>query len=187
MAVAPTYTLDLDTTWLPVPLEFPWSIFPDAEAWADELADSLLDGTGVPPEGREQLRATALTLQAMPGPLPGAMERFWRTEYVGGPAILAHLYVTDSTAGTAEELLQLARAGIGGRVQTWTSLEDTAFTAALQAVITADIEGTTIAAVRHLGVREGYVFLLDFLSEDPVVLEAVQDELSAMFRSIRFA
>lgn len=187
MAVAPTYTLSLETTWLPVPLEFPWGSFPDADAWADELTDSLLAGTGVPAEARDQLRATALTLQAMPGPLPGAMERFWRTEYVGGPAIIAHLYVTDSGARSADELLQLARAGIGGRVQTWTSLEGTAFPLAVQAVVTTDIEDVTVGAVRHLGVRDGYVFLLDFLSEDPLVLEAVQDELSGIFRSIRFA
>lgn len=187
MAVAPTYTLSLETTWLPVPLQFPWGAFPDAEAWADELTDSLLAGTGVPPEAHEQLRATALTLQAMPGPLPGAMERFWRTEYVGGPAIVAHLYVTDSTASTPDELLQLARAGIGGRVQTWTSLEDTAFPAAVQAVVTTEIDGAAIGAIRHLGVRDGYVFLLDFLSEDPLLLEAVQGELAAVFRSIRFA
>jgi len=186
MAVAPTYTLDLDRNWLPVPLAFPWSVFPGPEQWADEVVDSLLAGTGVPVEGREQLRASALTLQAMPGPLPGAIERFWRTEYVGGPAIIAHLYVTDAAAATPEDLLQLARAGIGGRVQTWTSMEGTAFTVALQAVVIAEIGDATIAAVRHLGVRDGYVFLLDFLTEDPLVLEAVQDELSATFRSIRF-
>ena len=186
MAVAPTYTLELDRNWLPVPLAFPWGVFPDAEAWAAEVVDSLLAGTGVPAEGQEQLRATALTLQAMPGPLPGAVERFWRTEYVGGPAMVAHLYVTDIAAETTDELLQLSRGGIGGRVQTWTSMEDTAFTVAVQAVVVAEIGETAIAALRHLGVRDGYVFLLDFLTEDPMVLEAVQDELATTFRSIRF-
>jgi len=119
--------LDLHRNWLPVPLAFPWGVFPDAEAWAAEVVDSLLAGTGVPAEGQEQLRATALTLQ-----------------------------------------------------------EDTAFTVAVQAVVVAEIGETTIAALRHLGVRDGYVFLLDFLTEDPMVLEAVQEELSATFRSIRF-
>lgn len=189
MAVAPTYALTLDErTWLPVPLRFPWGDFGTPEEWADELSDSLLDGIDVASEVRAQLRETALLLQAMPGPLPGALERFWRTEYVGGPTIVAHLYVTDiDDSPTVEGLLQLARAGIGGFVQTWSILDETEFDTAIAAVVVTEIEGRAVAAQRHLGIRDGHVFLLDYLEEDPLILEAVQGELGQIFRSIRFA
>lgn len=187
MAVAPTYSLTLDTTWLPVPLRFPWGPFAAPREWADELATSLLADTGVTDDVRDRLRDTALELQAMPGPLPGAVERYWRTEFVGGPAIVAHLYVTDSDAATAEDLLQLARAGIGGTIQTWMMLEPTAFDAAIAATVISEIGDAELFGLRHLGVRDGFVFLLDFLSEDPLIVEAVQGELERVFRSIRFA
>ena len=186
MAVAPTYSLTLETTWLPVPLRVPWGEFAAPRDWADELATSLLAGTGVGGDVRDRLRDTALQLQAMPGPLPGAMERFWRTEFVGGPAVVAHLYVTDSDAATAEDLLQLARAGIGGTIQTWATLEATSFDEAIVATAISEIDGGELFGLRHLGVRDGFVFLLDFLSQDPLFVEAVQGELETIFRSIDF-
>lgn len=187
MAVAPTYTLTLEPTWLPVPLRFPWGTFAHPEDWAAELADSLLADTGVGDDGRELLRTTALHLQAMPGPLPGAMERFWRTEFVGGVTIVAHLYVTDSDATSADDLLQLARAGVGGVIQTWSTVEGTAFEAAISAVVVSGTEEARVYGLRHLGVHGGYVFLLDLLHDDPLVVDAVQAELERVFRSIRFA
>lgn len=187
MAVAPMYTLSLASTWLPVPLRFPWGTFAQPEDWAGELTDSLLAGTGVGDEARDRLRATALHLQAMRGPLPGAMERFWRTEFVGGEAIIAHLYITGSDAATADDLVQLARAGVGGVVQTWRSLEETAFDAAISAVVVSGAEQAEVYALRHLGVRDGFVFLLDLLHDNPLVVDAVQAELDGIFDSIRFA
>lgn len=188
MALAPRYSLALDPqTWLPVPLRFPWGEFDDAPSWASELADSLLDGVGVGGEGVAMLRETALSLQQVPSPMPGAQERFWRTEHVGGTAVVAHLYVTTTDACDADDLLQLARAGIGGRVQTWQKLLDTAFATAIEAVVVADIGDREVGALRYLGLREGYVFVLDLLDEDPLVLEAVQSEIMAIFRSVAFA
>jgi len=187
MAIAPMYTLSLESTWLPVPLRFPWGTFARPDDWATVLTDSLLADSGVDDEARDRLRATALHLQAMSGPLPGAMERFWRTEFVGGETIIAHLYITDSDAATAEDLVQLARAGVGGVVQTWGSLEGTAFDAAISAVVVSGAEQAEVYGLRHLGVRDGFVFLLDLLDDNPLVISAVQGELERVFRSIRFA
>lgn len=124
----------------------------------------------------------------------GAHERFWRTEYVGGYPIVIHLYIGETSATTAEDLLQYARLGIGGFVQTWSVLDGTAFDVAVNAAVSAVItdvtsEGSpdmTVGAVRSIGVRDGLVFLLDYLDEDPVRLEAVQPEVEEIFRSFRF-
>ncbi len=188
MAVAPRYSLVLDPrTWLPVPLRFPWGEFADADSWAAELADSLLGGVGIDEDGVTMLRETALTLQQSASPLPGAQERFWRTENVGGAAIVAHLYISPSEARGEEDLLQLARAGIGGTVQTWQTFVDTAFDTAVEAVIVAEVGDRTIGALRYLGLRDGFIFVLDLIDEDLIVLEAVQDETAAIFRSVTFA
>lgn len=188
MALAPMYTLTLDeTAWLPVPLVFPWGTFADADGWAAELADNLLADLPAEVEGRDQLRDTAIALHGMPSPLPGAQERFWRTEYVGGTAIVAHLYITDTDARDVDDLLQLARAGIGGVVQTWRTIDGTDFDVAVEAVVIAEIDDRRIGAIRHLGIRDGHVFLVDPLDEDPFVLDAVEGEMERIFRSIRFA
>ncbi|MCP2635105.1 hypothetical protein K0817_000815 [Microbacterium sp. HD4P20] len=187
MAVAPVYTLSLEPTWLPVPLRFPWGTFARPEDWAAELAGSLLIDTGAGDQERDLLGATALHLQGMPGPLPGAMERFWRTEFVGGVTIVAHLYVTDSDAATPDDLVQLSRAGVGGVVQTWATLDDTAFDTAITAVVVAGSEQAEVYGLRYLGIRDGFVFLLDLLHDDPLIVDAVQAELERIFRSIRFA
>lgn len=194
MAVDPQYTLTLDgSRWIPIPFSFPWSEFSTAEEWASTLASDLLAGTGAETTA-ELLTRQALTLQASPPPIPGAQERFWRTEYVGGYPIVIHLYIDETWATTAEDLLQYARLGIGGVVQTWSIVEGTAFdvavNVAVSAVITdatsADAPDMTIGAVRSIGVRDGLLFLLDYLDEDPIRLEAVQPELEEIFRSIRF-
>lgn len=188
MALAPDYTLELGDAWLPIPLEFPWGAFTDARAWGTELAESLLHGVATGDEARDLLRDTAITLQSMPSPLPGAQERFWRTEDVGGESIVAHLYITDTDAAGVDDMLQLVRAGLGGAVQTWRLIDGTAFDAAVAAVVVAEIdEGRDIAATRYLGVRAGHVFLLDLIEENPYVLEAVDAEIEQIFRSIRFS
>lgn len=188
MAVEPNYALTLDhSRWLPVPLAFPWGEFETPADWADALAASLLTGTGAEQAGTRLLADTALALQAMDSPLPGAAERFWRTEYVGGRPIVAHLYITETEAASVDDALQLARAGIGGSVQTWSILDETAFDAAISVAVVAEIADQTIMATRWIGLRGGLVFLLDHIDEDPLVLEAVQPELGAVFRSIRFA
>lgn len=188
MALDLQYSLTLDATrWLPVPLSFPWGEFSTPQEWAATLTASLLDGTGAEQVASELLMNTALTLQAMDGPLPGASERFWRTEYVGGRAIVAHLYISELEVASIEDLVQLARAGLGGIVQTWGVIDDTPFSAAISATVVAEIDGADVGAIRWLGVRDGLVFIVELLDEDPLVLEAVQSEMDAVFRSIRFA
>lgn len=187
MAVDPQYTLTLDPSrWVPIPFDFPWGEFATAEEWAAGLAADLLAGTGAEATATALLTEQALTLQATPPPLPGAQERFWRTEYVGGYPIVVHLYVDDTWATSAEDLLQYARLGIGGVVQTWSIAEETSFDTAVNVVVSAEISDVTIGAIRSIGVRDGLLFLLDYLDDDPIRLEAVQPELEGIFRSIRF-
>jgi hypothetical protein len=54
-------------------------------------------------------------------------------------------------------------------------------------VVVSGTEVERVYALRHLGVRGGFVFLLDLLHDDPLVLDAVQAELERVFRSIRLA
>lgn len=195
MAVELQYDFTIDgRRWVPIPFCFPWSEFATAQEWASLLASDLLVGTGAESTA-ELLTEQALALQAAPTPIPGgAHERFWRTEYVGGYPIVIHLYIGETSATTAEDLLQYARLGIGGFVQTWSILEGTAFDVAVNVAVSAVItdvtrEGSpdmTVGAVRSIGVRDGLVFLLDFLDEDPIRLEAVQPEVEEIFRSFRF-
>jgi len=194
VAVELQYQMTLDgRRWIPIPFTFPWSEFATAEEWASTLASDLLAGTGAESTA-DALTQEALTLQAAPPPIPGAQERFWRTEYVGGYPIIIHLYIDETWATTAEDLLQYARLGIGGFVQTWSIVEGTAFDVAVNVAVSAEIEDVTregspvmtIGAVRSIGVRDGLLFLIDYLDEDPVRLEAVQPELEEIFRSFRF-
>lgn len=188
MAVDLQYALTVDgSRWVPVPSSFPWGEFATAQEWAAGLAADLLAGTGAEVSATALLTEQALTVQATPPPFDGAQERFWRTEFVGGYPIVIHLYITDTWAASAEDLLQFSRVGIGGVVQTWSIVDGTPFDAAIDAVVSADLADMTIGAVRALGARDGMLFLLDYLDQDPIRLEAVQPELQEMFRSIRFS
>jgi hypothetical protein len=180
------YTIDLDhRTWVPVPLAFPWNGFPDAAAWAHGLATDLMSGIDAPAEVRDQLEATARVMAEVQPPLPGALERFWHLPEGGGPERLVHLYVTTTDATTAEQLAQLARAGVGGMIQTVTVLEDTAFDVALLAVVVTELPDRSVAVLRAVGVRAEYVFVVELIEEDAVVLEQLQPTIAELFRSIR--
>ncbi|MGZ0711549.1 hypothetical protein ACWPKO_24785 (plasmid) [Coraliomargarita sp. W4R53] len=187
MAVKLEYAIGDDATaaWLPVPLVFPWHTFASAEDWAREVAENALAGIAIDDDVREMLRQEAMTIHTSLSPLPGAAERLWRIADVGGPALLAHLYITETEATSTADLLQLARAGIGGSVQTWSKIDRGVFDVAIEAVVIAEIDGATIAAIRCLGVAGGLVFLLDFIHENPLVIESVEPEIVDLFRSMR--
>lgn len=180
------YTIDLDhRVWIPVPLAFPWNGYPDAAAWASDLATGLLDGIDAPDDVRDALESSALAMSAMEPPLPGALERFWHLPEVGGPERLVHLYVTETDARAAEELAELARAGVGGFVQTITVLEGTAFDVAIRAVVLTELPDRRLAVLRTVGVVGGHVFVVELIEEYTAVLEELEPAVEALFRSIR--
>jgi len=180
------YTIELDhRVWIPVPLVFPWNGYPDAAAWAADLSTSLMSGIDAPEEVRAALHEAAIAMAAVEPPLPGALERFWHLPVEGGPERLVHLYVTETDARTAEELSELARAGVGGYVQTVTVLEDTAFDVALRAVVLTELPDRRIAVLRAIGVTGGHVFVVELIEEQTAVLEELEPAVEALFRSIR--
>jgi hypothetical protein len=180
------YTIELDhRVWIPVPLEFPWNGYPDAAAWADDLATSLMTGIDAPAEVRDALETSALAMASVDSPLPGALERFWHLPADGGPERLVHLYVTETDARAAEELAELARAGVGGYVQTITVLEDTAFDVAIRAVVLTELPGQRLAVLRVVGVVGGYVFMVELIEESTAVLEELEPVVEDLFRAIR--
>lgn len=180
------YTIELDhRVWIPVPLEFPWNGYPDAAAWSSDLATSLMTGIDAPDEVRDALESSALALARVESPLPGALERFWHLPVEGGPERLVHLYVTETDARTAEELAELARAGVGGYVQTITVLEATPFDVAIRAVVLTELPDRKLAVLRCVGVVGGYVFVLELIEEDAAVLEELEPVVESLFRSIR--
>lgn len=180
------YTIDLDhRVWIPVPLAFPWNGFGDVEHWAAELSVSLMAGMGAPDDVREALRRAAIAMATVDPPLPGPLERFWHLPAVGGPERLVHLYVTDTEAKTAEDLAQLARAGVGGIVQTVMVLEDTPFDVAMRAVVLTPVGDDTVAVLRVLGLAGGLVFVIELIEADPGVVEQLEAPVESLFRSIR--
>jgi hypothetical protein len=180
------YTIDLDhRVWIPVPLVFPWNGYADAATWAHDLSTSLMSGIDAPDEVRAALEQAAVGMADVDSPLPGALERFWHLPVEGGPERLVHLYVTETEARTAEELAELARAGVGGFVQTVTVLEGTAFDVALRAVVLTDLPDRRIAVLRTLGIRGGHVFVVELIEEQTAVLEELEPAVEALFRSIR--
>lgn len=186
MELTVDYTIDLDhRVWIPVPLAFPWNGYADEQSWAAGLAEGLLDGIAAPDEVRARLQESALAMATMDPPLPGPLERFWHLPEGGGDERLVHLYATATEATTAEELAHLARAGVGGVVQTVTVLEDTAFDVALRAVVITEIPDRQIAVLRCLGLAGGGVFVIELIEEDPLVLELLEPHVEALFRSIR--
>lgn len=180
------YTIELDhTVWIPVPLAFPWNGYADAAAWAADLAIALMRGVDAPAEVRDGLEDSARAMAEVEPPLPGPIERFWHLPEHGGPERLVHLYVTTTEATTAEDLAELARAGVGGYVQTVTVLEDTGFDVAMRAVVLTEIPGRTLTVLRCLGLRAGCVFVLELIEEHTAVVEELEPVLETLFRSIR--
>lgn len=180
------YTIDLDhRVWIPVPLAFPWNGYADAATWAHDLSTSLMSGIDAPDEVRDALEQAALAMAAVEAPLPGALERFWHLPVEGGPERLVHLYVTETDATTAEQLAELARAGVGGYVQTVTVLEDTAFDVALRAVVITELPDRRISVLRTIGVAGGHVFVVELIEEQAAVLEELESVVESLFRSIR--
>lgn len=180
------YTIELDhRVWIPVPLAFPWNGYADAASWAHDLASSLMTGIDAPDEVVQALEQSAVAMADVDPPLPGALERFWHLPVEGGPERLVHLYVTDTDARTAEDLAELARAGVGGYVQTVTVLEDTAFDVALRAVVLTELPDRNIAVLRALGLAGGHVFVVELIEERTAVLEEIEPAVEALFRSIR--
>ncbi len=180
------YTIELDhRVWIPVPLSFPWNGYPDAAAWASDLATSLMTGIDAPAEVRDALESSALAMAAVEPPLPGPLERFWHLPVEGGPERLVHLYVTETDARAAEELAELARAGVGGYVQTVTVLEGTSFDVAIRAVVLTELPDRRLSVLRVVGVAGGHVFLVELIEEQTAVLEELEPVVEALFRSIR--
>ncbi|MGN8551636.1 UNVERIFIED_CONTAM: hypothetical protein OHV15_03500 [Microbacterium sp. SLM126] len=186
MAMTLEYTIELDhRVWIPVPLEFPWNGYPGPAAWASDLATSLMTGIDAPAEVRDALESSALAMAAVEPPLPGALERFWRLPVGGGPERLVHLYVTETDARAAEELAELARAGVGGYVQTITVLEGTSFDVAIRAVVLTELPDRRLSVLRVVGVVGGYVFVVELIEEQTAVLEELEPAVEALFRSLR--
>ncbi len=180
------YTVDLDhSVWIPVPLSFPWNGYDSAVHWAADLSQSLMKGTTAPPEVRDQLARSAVAMATVEPPLPGPMERFWHLPATGGPERLVHLYITETEATTAEQLVHLARAGLGGIVQTVTILEDTPFDVAMRAIVIAPVLDRDIAVLRVLGLAGGLVFVIELMEPDAVALEELEPIVESLFRSIR--
>jgi len=180
------YTIELDhSVWIPVPLQFPWNDHADAAAWAAELSHDLLHGMGAPDEVRDALERSAVAMAAVDPPLPGPLERFWHLPAQGGPERLVHLYVTETEATTAEQLVFLARAGLGGLVQNVVVLEDTPFDVAMRVLVLAPLGDRDIAVVRVLGLAAGFVFVVELIEEDPVALEIMEPVVESLFRAIR--
>ncbi|MDT0185084.1 hypothetical protein Q9S36_33375 [Microbacterium sp. ARD31] len=180
------YTIELDhSVWIPVPLAFPWNGYEDVASWSQDVSTALTTGIDAPDDVRARLRDAAQAMSEVDPPLPGALERFWHLPEQGGPERLVHLYVTSTEATTAEELAQLARAGVGGFVQTVTVLEDTGFDVAMRAVVLTEIPDRSLTVLRCLGLADGYVFVIELIEEHTAVVEELEPVVEALFRSIR--
>lgn len=186
MEMTVEYTVDLDhKVWVPVPLGFPWNGYADPAAWAGDLSRGLMEGMNAPEEVRQALETTALAMASIESPLSGAIERFWHLPEFGGPERLVHLYATASEARTAEQLAELARAGVGGRVQTIDVLEETAFDVAVRAVVVTEVPDATIAVLRCVGVAGGGVFIIELIEQYSDSLVELEPVVESLFRSIR--
>ncbi|WP_127473391.1 hypothetical protein [Microbacterium sulfonylureivorans] len=180
------FTIDVDShVWIFVPLDFPWNGYDSAMSWAADLTADLLPERSVPAEVRSAFAATAVERAVMAPPLPEALERFWRRPDAGAPDRLVHLYAIESEQTAAEELVELARTGIGGFVQTVTVLEDTAFTVALRVTLLLELPDAVVAVTRVLGARDGTVLLLELIDDDLGSVAFLEPEIEALFRSIR--
>ncbi|CAN7183679.1 hypothetical protein LJR045_000423 [Microbacterium sp. LjRoot45] len=180
------YTVDLDyAVWIPVPLEFPWNGYDTALAWAADLTSDLLPERRVPEEVRRAFAATAVERAVMDSPLPEAIERFWRRPDSGAPDRLVHLYAIASHETAAEELVELARTGVGGFVQSVAVLEDTAFSVALRVALLIELPQGVASVTRVIGARDGTVLLLELIDDDPHAIALLTPEIEGLFRSIR--
>lgn len=181
------YSIDLDhSVWMPVPLDFPWNGYPDADEWSRDLASSLLEGFDVPDEVMAALTESARANAKTDGPFPGANERFWHFPLDGGTQRLVHLYVNDYEHAGEGAWRALATAWIGGYVQVLEPLADTDFDEAVRSVVIAQ-EGAAepIYVVRFIGLRAGMAFILEFVEPDSGIVAELGDPAEALFRAIR--
>jgi len=180
------YSIALDhSVWMPVPLDFPWNGYADADAWSTDLASSLLNGFDASPEVVAALGATAREMANVSGPFDGAEERFWHFPLDGGTQRLIHLYVEEYPYTGEAAWRALATAGVGGYVQVLEALDDTAFDEAARTVVIAqEGESAPIYLVRFLGFRAGMVFILEIVDEETGVVAALAEPAEALFRSI---
>jgi len=180
------YTIDLDyETWIPVPLDFPWNGYDTALSWGNDLASDLLAGRNAPEEIRSALAMTAVERALMNPPLEGAVERFWRRPDTGAPDRLAHLYALQTDTLDEDELVELARTGLGGFVQSVTRLDDTEFSVALRVILLLELPQETVSVARLVGVRDDTALLLELIDDNIASFAFIEPDLERLFRSIR--
>ena len=180
------YTIDVDYgTWLPVPLAFPWNGYETAMDWAADVTADLLAGRGAPGDGRSAFAATALERAVMDPPLPEALERFWRRPDTGAPDRLVHLYAIETDVDVAaDDLVEIARAGIGGFVQTVTALDGTPFDLALRVVLLLEIPDAPVTVSRVIGARDGTALMLELIDDNIAAVAFLEPDIEALFRGI---
>lgn len=181
------YTIDVDYhTWVPVPLEFPWNGYDTAMSWAADVAADLLAGRNAPDQVRSALAATALERAVMEPPLPEAIERFWRRPDTGAPDRLVHLYAiqTDAAVDT-DGLVELARTGLGGFVQSTMVLEGTPFARAIRVMLLLELGETTVTVARVIGERDGTALMLELIDDNVASVAFLEPDIETLFRTIR--
>lgn len=182
------YTIDIDyADWMPVPLEFPWNGYDTAMAWAADVTDDLLAGREAPEEVRRAFAATALERALMPSPLGEAIERFWRRPDTGAPDRLVHLYaIPVDGAPDPDDLTELARAGLGGFVQSVTTLEGTPFDVARRVMLLLELPGgATVTVMRLIGARDGTALMLELIDDNVASVAFLEPDIEVLFRGIR--
>ena len=180
------YTIDVDyETWVPVPLVFPWNGYDTALSWANDLADDLLAGRNAPSEVRQALGSTAVERALMASPLDEAIERFWRRPDTGAPDRLIHLYAIETDTVDPDEIVELARTGLGGFVQSAVALEGTEFTVAYRVILLLEIPGGTVSVARLIGVRDGTALMMELIDDNIASFAFLEPDLETLFRSIR--
>lgn len=184
----PEYMVDADrSTWIPLPLEFPFGRFESREVWARELGITLATTFQIEdPMGPEILTKVALDRVTLSPVSESVVERYWYFPEIGGfEDRVVELSTFPAPITTVQDLEEVASFGVEGPVQTFDELHDTEFDVAATALLVLESEGMPLPLQRFLGLFDGALFVLDLFEPSFVALNITRDAAEELFRSIR--
>ncbi|PJJ73261.1 hypothetical protein CLV46_2847 [Diaminobutyricimonas aerilata] len=182
-------------TWVPVPREFPFGEWVDADAWLADVPSRLAAGVTDAGEIAEWYRRTASAVLDVPAPHAGVQETFWYLPLDRLETTLAHLSVVPRAVIGEATLEDIATTGaetvMAPRIE---RIPSRVFGEAVRALETLparidDADGGTgvgiLGVARLAAESHGAIFLIEVIDPSLDRIALMLDDLLGLLDSIR--